>query len=157
MPICEEGQLPVALPDDLDLACWPSQIPYQAPQGIPICEPGREHETLPAIPSCWPKGAGSSPPAVIPTCEPNPISTLPGVTPGALDFQLREMRDALNKILPQFTSIRCWPSELGQNPNPRIPVCQPDELPLPIVNGIPCWPSQLPMEPPPGIPACNGG
>lgn len=134
IPICEEEQTPVPLPENLILFCWPPGIPFDPPEGIPLCEEGQAPVPLPDNLNliCWPRVLPYDPPEGLPICQPRQLPV----------------------PLPE-REISCWPSRIPYDAPEGIPPCESGPYPTPNPAELPCWPPELPSDPPPGLPLCE--
>jgi hypothetical protein len=135
VPLCNENQTPVPLPENLILFCWPKDIPFGPPRGIPLCEEGQEPIPLPdnLDLNCWPRELPYDPPADLSLCK---EGELPVKLPAGFD-------------------LPCWPSRIPYDPPEGIPPCKTGSYPTPAPKELPCWPIDLPFDPPPGLPICE--
>lgn len=135
VPLCDEDQTPVPLPENLILFCWPPEIPFGPPRGIPLCEEGQQPIPLPdnLDLNCWPREIPYDPPAGLSICK-----------EGELPVKL-----------PAGFNLPCWPSRIPYDPPEGIPPCEIGSYPTPAPDELPCWPANLPIAPPPGLPLCE--
>jgi hypothetical protein len=136
IPICEEEQTPVPIPENLTLFCWPTRIPFNPPEGIPLCKEGQAPIPLPEdlVLNCWPREIPYDPPEGLPIC-----------VPGQLPVPLPKK------------DIACWPSDIPYDAPEGIPLCDSGSYPTPNPEELPCWPPELSTKPPPGMPLCEPG
>lgn len=122
-----------------DIACWPTDLQIDPPQGIPFCEEGQTPVPLPQdLPFfCWPEDIPFDPPEGIPLCK----------------------KGELPIPIPSDLKLICWPAQLPYPPPEGLPICQEGQLPVPIPSDfkLRCWPSQIPYDAPSGIPICEDG
>jgi hypothetical protein len=160
----------LGIPLPTDIACWPSELGGEPPDGVPTCEEDQTPVPLPQnlILFCWPQEIPFDPPQRIPRCEEGqePIK-LPDTLnlicwPRELSYDPPEGLRLCNVgelplPLPENLDLRCWPSEIPYDPPDGIPYCTDGSYPTPAPQQLPCWPRQLPSDPPPGIPLCEPG
>ncbi len=125
------------IPLPTDIACWPSNLAAEPPDGVPRC---KEHQTPVPLPEdlvlfCWPTKIPFGPPQGVPLCQ--------------------EGQAAIP--LPKNLNLNCWPREIPYDPPEGLRLCEEGELPLslPVGSNLPCWPSEIPYDAPDGIPSCD--
>jgi hypothetical protein len=127
----------IGIPLPTDIACWPTDLKSEPPEGVPLCE---THQTPVPLPEdlvlfCWPSQIPFNPPTDIPLCGEGEVP------------------------LPENLGLICWPRQVSLTPPPGLSLCEPGQLPIPLPSGffVPCWPANIPFNAPPGIPTCGEG
>jgi len=129
----------IGIPLPTDIACWPTYLQSDPPEGIPLCDVNQTPVPLPEdlVLYCWPPQIPFDPPQDIPICGEGE-SPIP---------------------LPDDLGLICWPRELSLTPPPGLSICQAGQLPVPMPpdHNLPCWPSDNPFNAPPGVLPCGDG
>jgi hypothetical protein len=135
VPLCEDGQTPIPLSEDLSLFCWPVDIPFDPPEGVPLCKQGELPIPIPEDLEliCWPVQLPYPPPEGLEICQ----------------------EGQLPVSIPSDINLRCWPSRIPYDAPPGIPICEDGTSPELIPTQLACWPENTGSERPAGVPTCS--